>query len=331
MKPKTIQFSAEEIQFLRKSFENFDEITSFSKDIMLSSKIASYGIFREIGTINDELARFIFDATTQKAVRLESLKSRFIEWNGLFGLQIFSIDTNRLELRTKGFYEVIHPSLSKNDDGTLHSLYVFPEIINKIAQSEGIDLVLVKSWGMNSIFGGFDPAKAYYQTNFWELANNDSLKFSDLIRNGRLAFMGTHDLVAHIAGMNHQQWPLLRQKAQNIYETIQTYFRSVSTPSISALILPYTAGVILDDLAQPPSYGSKSHIAVLDELLIKISTKEIPANLSTLLTQFPDGFQEIIDMSRKQGIENNPQEIKVKINFFVKQILKASLVNPLLG
>ena len=328
MKPTIIKFSEEKIQSLKRSFENFNEVTLFNENLKLSSIIASYGIFREVGTLNDELARFIFDATTKKPLRLESLKANFIEWNGLFGLQIFSTDTKHLELRTKGLYDMIHPNLSKNDDRTIHSLYIFPEIINAIAQSEGVELVLVKSWGMNSIFGGFDPMKAYYQTNFWELENNDSLKFSDLIRHGRLAFMGTHDLVAHIAGLDQKQWYLLRQEAQKVYETIHTYFKSVTTPSISTLILPYTAGVILDDLAQPPSYASKNHIAVLNELIKKISTHEIPANLSTFLTQFPNEFKEIIDMSRKQGIERNPSEIKTKVNSFVQQILSASLINP---
>ncbi|MGZ3796642.1 MAG: hypothetical protein ACXVB1_09760, partial [Pseudobdellovibrionaceae bacterium] len=302
-KPEIVQFSSEEIAILRRRFEKLPEITPFESNIELSSKIASYGIYREIGTLNDELARFIFDAVTGEAIRRESLKAELIEWKGLFGLQIFSTDSSRLELRTKGFYEVVHPHLSTNKDGTLHSLFIFPEIINQIAQGEGVELVLVKSWGSNSIFGGFDPAKGYYQTNFWEIENNDSLKFSDLIRQGKLAFMGTHDLIAHIAGLDQTHWPLLKQNAERVYDSIYSYFKSTSKPSISALILPYTIGVVLDDLAQPPSYGSKSHIAVLNELLWKISRNEIPANLPTLLREFPMSFQKIIDMSRTPHIE----------------------------
>ncbi len=328
MEPKIIRFSSEEVALLRRRFEKLAEVTSFEADIALASKIASYGIFREIGTVNDELARFIFDVETSKPVRLESLKAELIEWNGLFGIRAFSTESHRLELRTKGFYEVVHPEISKNEDGTLHSLFIFPEIINKVAQSEGVELVLVKSWGTNSIFGGFDPSKGYYQTNFWEIENNDALKFSDLVRQGKVAFMGTHDLVAHIAGIDRRHWPLLKKNAERVYHAIHSYFKSASKPSISALILPYTIGVVLDDLAQPPSYSSKNHIAVLDELLRKISKDEIPENIPTLLRQFPESFQKIIDLSRTPNIEQNPAEVKTAINNLVREILNASLVNP---
>ncbi len=326
MEPKIIRFTSEEVALLRRRFENLAEVTSFDADIKLASRVASYGIFREIGTVNDELARFIFDFETAKPVRLESLKAELIEWNGLFGLRVFSTDCQRLELRTKGLYDVVHPEISKNEDGTLQSLYIFPEIINKIAQSEGIELVLVKSWGANSIFGGFDPSKGYYQTNFWEIENNDALKFSNLIRQGKIALMGTHDLVAHIAGLDKGHWPLLTVNAERVYQAIRSYFMSASRPSISALILPYTIGVVLDDLAQPPSYSSKNHIAVLDELLLKISKNEIPANLPTLLTQFPGSFEKIIKLSRTPNIEQQPTVIKAAVSEMIQEILKASLI-----
>ncbi|MEN0060250.1 MAG: hypothetical protein AAGB31_15535 [Bdellovibrio sp.] len=327
MEPTIIRFSSEEVTLLRRRFEKLNEVTSFEDDVELTSKVASYGIFREIGTVNDELARFIFDVETEKPIRLESLKADLIEWNRLFGLRIFSNDSHRLDLRTKGFYELVHPGLSTNQDGTLHSLFIFPEIINKIAQSEGVQLVIVKSWGLNSIFGGFDPSKGYYQTNFWELENNDALKFSNLIRQGKVAFMGTHDLVAHIAGIDRDHWPLLKKNAEKVYTAISSYFNSTSKPSISALILPYTIGVVLDDLAQPPSYSSKNHMAVLDELLGRISKNDVPANLPTLLTQFPESFQKIIDLSRTPNVEQDLDRVKATINMMVQEILKASVVN----
>jgi hypothetical protein len=89
-----------------------------------------------------------------------------------------------------------------------------------------------------------------------------------------------------------------------------------------------TATFTLDDLAQPPSYSSKSHIAVLDELLWKASRNEIPADLPTLLTQFPNSFQKIIDLSRTQNIEQRSTEVRAAIHDLVQEILKASLVQP---
>lgn len=173
-----------------------------------------------------------------------------------------------------------------NEDGSLHSLYIFPEIINKIASTEGIDLVIMKSWGNNSIFGDFDLSKGYYQTNFWEIENNDVLKFSGMIRQGKIAFLGTHDLIAHIAGIDQSYWPELKKIADKSHNAVESYFQSTPKPSISASILPYTIGVILDDLAQPPSYSSQSHIAISDGLIHRLSKKEIPAHLPTLLNGF---------------------------------------------
>lgn len=325
MQPTAYSFSADEIKALQKRFNSLLEVTSFSSDAQFASQVASYGILREIGTVNDELARFIFDARNGCAVRLTSLKGEIIKWNHLFGLRIWSTDTQSLELRTSGFYEVVHPAFSKNDDGTLHSLCIFPEIINEIAKSQGVELVLVKSWGLNSIFGGFDPTNGYYQTNFWELENNDALKFSDLIRQGKVALMGTHDLIAHIAGINCTHWPLLKKKANEVYVAITDYFKTALRPSISSLIVPYTIGVVLDDLAQPPSYSSKSHLALLDELLARLNRNEIPANLSTWLIEFPVSFQKIINLSRTAGVENNPEQVQSMVTALTKDILSKSV------
>jgi hypothetical protein len=324
--PQLLSPSSEEITLLRRHFGALNEITPFSQDVVLASKIAAYGIVREVGTANDELARFIFDATSGNCVPRESLQARLVQWKGLRGVQIFSTQSRRLELRTQGFYDVVHPTLSRNDDGTLWCLYIFPEIISQIAASHGVELVLVKSWGLNSMFGGFDPKVGFYQTNYWELENNDALKFADLVRQGKLAFLGTHDLIAHIAGVNRRHWPLLKENAHRVYTGIAKYLGTSSKPSISSLILPYTVGVVLDDLAQPPSYGSESHRAVLDELLLRIERNEIPANLPTVLTEFPESFQKVINLSRAEGLVQNSPEIRWAVNALVQDILGKSLV-----
>ncbi|MGZ3772645.1 MAG: hypothetical protein ACXVCY_14755 [Pseudobdellovibrionaceae bacterium] len=313
MEPQVLTFTSEDFYILRYEFESLEEETLFSENPQLAAKIASLGMVREIGTVNDELARFIFDAETENVVPLSSLKAELVVWNNLCGVRITSSATKKLELRSSGFYNVIHPTLSRNSDGTLHSLYIFPEIINEIARFHGVDLTVVKTWGKNSIFGGFDPKKGYYQTNFWEIENNDALKFADLIRRGRIAFLGTHDLIAHIAGLSHKIWPELQDLANTVYLTIHKYFSAVEKPSIAALILPYTIGVILDDLAQPPSYGSVSHIAVLKELLIALEQRLVPPDLPAILQDFPPSFQNVITLSRSHDLAKNKNENKNKI------------------
>ena len=325
---KVIRFSPEELALLRDRFRKLDEVTPFRANPKLCALIASFGIVREIGTVNDELARFIFDTDLGQPVPLSSLKGELIEWNSLNGVRITSTVSQRLELRTNGFYDLVHPGLSKNTDDTLHALHIFPEILAKIAAEEGVELVTIKSWGENSIFGGFDPEKSYYQTNLWEIENNDVLKFSGLIGNAQIALLGTHDLIAHIAGIRRDAWPALKQQAQTVFQAVEDYFLSTPKPSIAALILPYTIGVILDDLAQPPTYGSVSHTVVLNELLRQLAEKSIPANLATLLTSFPKSFQRIIDLSRTYGIEQNKELIKTTVSSMVSEIHLASLKTP---
>ncbi len=322
---KVLRFSPEELTLLRERFHQLEDVTPFAKEPKLCSLIASYGMVREIGTINDELARFIFNSDSGEPVPLASLHGELIEWRGMSGVRITSSRSQRLELRTKGFYDVVHPSLSRNTDWTLHSLHIFPEIIAHITAQEGVDLVTVKSWGENSIFGSFDPEKSYYQTNLWEIENNDVLKFSDLVRKGQVAFLGTHDLIAHIAGIQKKDWTSLRSVADRVFQAVESYFHSIVHPSIAASILPYTIGVVLDDLAQPPSYGSKSHLAVLDELLRELAAKSINPDQTTLLTSFPKSFQSIIDLSRTNGIESNNDIIKTTVGQMIREIRSASL------
>ncbi|MGZ3770011.1 MAG: hypothetical protein ACXVCP_10120, partial [Bdellovibrio sp.] len=242
----------------------------------------------------------------------------------LFGVRITSSHSCSLELRSNGFYDVVHPTLARNTDGTFKALYIFPEIINKIAKAQNVELVIVKRWGFNSIFGGFDPSKEFYQTNFWEIENNDSLQFADLIRQRKIAFLGTHDLIAHVAGIDQKHWPLLQEISNKVYNVIKNYFSSVRKPSIASLILPYTIGVILDDLAQPPSYSSPGHIAVLNELVDRLSKNQISADLRTILSDFPIHFQKVIQLSRTKDIESDHFKIVKNVDSLIREIQRST-------
>lgn len=326
MEARLVHFSAEDVNRLRESFKRLPEVAVFRDHAKLAAQVASYGIFREVGTVNDELARFIYDSTTARPIRRDSLVAEMIEWRGLFGVRISSRDSRRLELRAKGFYDLVHPRLSFNDDGSAHSLHIFPEIVESMARLEGVDLVLVKPWALNSIFGGFDPKKGYYQTNFWELENNDALRFADLTRQRRLAFLGTHDLIAHIAGLERAAWSRLQKNAGNVHAALSENFQIAAKTSFPALVLPYAIGVVLDDLAQPPSYDSRSHLAVLNELLAQLSRREITVDRPAVLLRFPESFRKLIELSRAPGAESEPDAVRSAVASMIDEISRASLV-----
>lgn len=299
MNPLEVQnFTTKTIERLRREFQKLPDVIEFAKIPKLASQITSLGISKEVGGPNDELARFIFDVASGKLIERASLKSEILEWKGLTGVRIWSQQSTRLEIRTPGFKDLLHPSFSFNDDGTIKQLVLFPELISKIAKTQGIETVIVKRWAGNTIFGGFDSTKGFYQTNFWELENNDSLLFADLTRNGQVAFLGTHDLIAHICGIKRESWTLLKKQAQLVYTEIKSYFEGAEKPSVASMILPYTIGVVLDDLAQPPTYGSKSHAAFLEVLLDNLKNQIVTADLKTVIAEFPSAFELIILNSR---------------------------------
>lgn len=279
------------------------KVFSFSSDLELSSWLVSYGIAREVGTVNDELSRFIFDAATGTLVQRQSLKAEMISFRGNVGIRISSKQSSSLEVRIPGFRDLVHPHFSENADGSYHHIVLFPELITKIAALEGVELVIVKPWALNSMFGGFESTESYYATNFWELNTNDSTLFADLLVEKKLAFLGTHDLIAHVAGLKKSAWEELPQMALHVRQGIVSYLGKGSI-SIPNLVLPYTAGVILDDLAQPPSYQSYSHRKMLREVLqAMIATNKSDAK--TVLLKFPLAFEKVIRLSREPSLTSD--------------------------
>jgi hypothetical protein len=298
---EVLKVSSDEIQKLQSLLLKMPAVFPTTEDLTFSSLLISYGIAKEVGTVNDELARFVFDAKSNQLVPLESLKARVVSCRGKVGFQIYSEGSLNLEVRINGFRDLCHPGLGENKDGTFACLTIFPEIVAKLAAHEGVELVIARTWAMNSIFGGFAKNRGYYETNFWELENNDTLLFADLVSQRKLAFVGTHDLIAHIAGLNASAWPELAQNAARVRRAILTYIGKLR-PSISDLVLPYTAGVILDDLAQPPSYASTAHRVMLEEILRLL---EMPrgALSNTLLLEYPSLFEQVITLSRSSALE----------------------------
>jgi hypothetical protein len=319
-------FTTKTIDRLRSQFQKLDDVTLYSEQPTFAAQVSCYGILREVGGPNDELARFIFDADSKNVVERSSLQAEIVTWKTLTGVRIWSNQSSRIEIRTPGFKDLLHPLFSYNDDGTIRCLVIFPEIISKIIKAKGVDAVIVKRWGLNTIFGGFDSSRGYYQTNFWELENNDSLLFADLTRQGRVAFLGTHDLIAHICGIDANAWTLLRRQAEDVYQAIKKYFESVQKPSITAMILPYTIGVILDDLAQPPTYGSKSHALFLEALLSSLQQKVVAPDLKTVLGEFPVSFEKIIMGSRSEDYAKDSLLVSRVIEDMVSEINRHSIV-----
>jgi hypothetical protein len=309
-KLNVVTMTEEKIRNLRAELLKRSKIFAIESDIQFSSWLISYGIAREVGTVNNELSRFIFDATTGAPIPAETLNAEVVQFNGKFGVRIYSTVSTSLEVRIKGFRALCHPSLSENNDGSFHQLVIFPEIVARIAALEGIELVVVQPWALNSIFGGFDPSLGYYATGFWELENNDSSLFASLVEQKRLAFLGTHDLIAHVSGLNGALWNPLAKNAEQVRLAIDTYIGK-EVASIADLVLPYTAGVVLDDLAQPPSYLSSSHQIMLEALLGMMNVPRVKVK-NALLLKYPSSFEKVIRLSRSISLTKEQAQAAVQ-------------------
>lgn len=313
---KTVPLTSQRFDSLRRCALAGPEKISFLQGPRELLWIASLGIAREVGTVNDELSQFTYDAGNGERVSREKMRAEVIELQGHYGVRIWVQGCESIEVRVKGFPKLLHPEFSFDADGRINQLVFFPESIARVLALEGIELVFIREWAMNTIFGGFHPAEGFYQTNLWELVNNDSQRFARLVQERQLPLLGTHDLVAHIAGVQGSDWPALVEEARELRETLEAYFEGVENPHIASRILPYAAGVVLDDLAQPPNYGKPARRAVLKALLDGIRRSEIRPSQQKLLLRFPQAYEKIIHLSRSEDRE----EVKKTAESLVLQL-----------
>ncbi len=318
--------SPEETQSLRGRLMRLPEVILFSDELQLASLVAALGMRREFGTLNDEMARFVFDAVTGKPIPYPELRSELVRLprpkpNGdVIGVRVWAPGHPSLELRFRGIRELLHPRFSFREDGTLYQCVFFPESIARILALQDTELVLVRPWAMNTIFGGFDPAKNYYQTNFWELENNDALRFARLLTRRQVPFLGTHDLVAHIAGVRAGAWKNLAQKATEVHDTLAEYLHKIKVPTISSLVIPYTIGVLLDDLAQPPNYDAPGRHLVINEGLRVLRERAIDPGQTRMLLKFPLAYEKTIRLARDGDAARIRREARPTMDEMVAEI-----------
>lgn len=323
-----IDLSAESLQSLRTQVHRYPEVIPFSKGGEDLSLMASLGVVREVGTVNDELSRFTFDAQTGKSIPKERLKGTIVQYRGRYGFRIWAEGISEIEIRIVGFRQLLHPEFSFDSEGRVKQVVIFPHTVAKILESEGVELTFVRPWAENTIFGGFNPNQGFYQTNLWELVNNDSLRFAKLLEERRLPFIGTHDLVAHIAGVKKEKWDALVQYSVDVRTTIETYYKGLTDPNIASRVLPYAAGVILDDLAQPPNYDKDGRKIALYEILKNIKETSIDPSKKKVLFNFPQSYEKLILLSREADSTKVQSEVSGLVRAVEQEILLASVNFP---
>ena len=323
---KVIQLTANQKEDLRRELIQLQPVFSISGNPRLGSLLSSLGIQQEVGTINDQLARYLMDADSGLPIPLSAFQADLIEYKRHFGVRIQAHGVRSFELRIKGLRSLLSPSFSIDKDGRIYQLVFFPESLASISALEGAELVIVKEWALNTVFGGFAPDKRFYETNSWELVENDALRYAQLLANRQIAFLGTHDLAGHISGLSQKAFAELQYLGQKTHLRLVEYFGQMKKPSVCSLVLPYAAGVLLDDLAQPGNYGAPGRKFAFEEIMKVIESQQIDPTTPRLLTQFPPSYERLILMARESEQERVYDEIPRICQALIAELKKFSFV-----
>ena len=286
-----------EIQALKVKLLKLAPVTPLLAEPKFAALVAALGIQQEVGSLNDELSRFIFDAAGAMIPR-ECLKAEIIDYRGFIGVRIWADGYDRLDLRLKGLRELLHPSFSLHTDGSVRQCVFFIHSLAKIAKLQGAELVLVREWAINTIFGGFNRNKLFYETNVWELVHNDSLRYAELLEKKQIAMLGTHDLTAHLSGISATAIEDLQILGSQTRQRFLSYFGLMKKHSVYTLVLPYAAGVLLDDLAQPKNYSSSGRRLVFEILMRALDQRKINPAEPRVLLKFPEAYEKLINLAR---------------------------------
>ncbi len=149
---------------------------------------------------------------------------------------------------------------------------IIPSIVAAKVLKQGVELGIVRDWFLDSILLG-QKNNVYLIANQLELDSLYGEMQADLMRRGRLAFQGTHDIVDHLFGLDGEVY--LRGKS--LYEFCYAAIKKAGSCLISKnghdfnnriteqhyRTVVYTMGVLLDDLAQPRWYQSREHTNAL--------------------------------------------------------------------
>jgi len=255
-------------------------IFSFFSDPVFNSKLICFIIKHEIGTYKDQLFGFLYDKLTGDAIARDKLRVESIEVAKKDGLSVWVDGCTSLGIRLSGFKELLNPIRSFDSEKQLARLVFFPESIAKIAALQEVELVIVRDWAiaeLGSIGHKYDPIEERSQA----IQNRDALVFASLLENRQLPFLGTHDIVAHIAGLEKNSIVKLSKQSKRAKEIVSNFLSKSSSPSQASLILAFTIGVLLDRMAQPPNYNKITAELIMDNLLLFIEKQQTKEKFPT--------------------------------------------------
>ncbi|MES2855430.1 MAG: hypothetical protein V4692_06195 [Bdellovibrionota bacterium] len=286
-------------QTLAKKLAGKPEIFSVKSDPLLSSLIFCLGVSFEIGRPGwDRLSETLGKLESSPTAGRNPWNSEIVTLGGKIGLRLWIPGFEEFQPMHVDFKDILHPA-SLDANGRLSQIVIFPEDVAANYARRGFELVIVRDWVLNSGLSTRDSALNYLVTNRWEAETNSARLQTKLMSNRQVAFSGTHDLADHLLASDIEGFAASEEMYRRIAETYENVFSNGSSGN-SCLIASYLVGLLLDDLAQPKWYRSRSHMHVLSKAVALVETFSERFAEETGELELPPSFNPLIELIRLQ-------------------------------
>lgn len=304
---------------LAQRLQSSPDVIRFEEEPKLAALCTGLGLEFEMGRKDfDRLSPFL---GVEVSGAENPWLSELILSGGDLGVEFRRKDGGTLALRHPDLQYVIDPS-SFDDRGELSRIRIFPSRVAANYREKGFELLIVRDWILTSSLN-VDPATqvSYLYANTWEIENNVGKMQSRLACNRQLAFSGTHDIVDHLLNSDRKRYdqsmPLFA-RTSSVYKEM---FSADKKATAQRLLLSYFIGVVLDDLAQPKWYASKSHHFVIEMACLAL---ENSSNTSSTegVRGLPVSFYKLMEIVRSQS--SGHSAIASKYMAFIDEISSPS-------
>ena len=130
-----------------------------------------------------------------------------------------------------------------------------------------------------------------------------------------------------MAGTQGAAWSSLALEGEKLGKLLREYFDDAPNPNLSSKFLPYIAGIMLDDLAQPPCYGAETRRLVLREVMKHIHRAQISPADNRVQFKFPETYEKLIQLARFSNQSQVSEQAASLVNRLVKEIHETSYLN----
>ncbi|OGT56409.1 MAG: hypothetical protein A3F14_06325 [Gammaproteobacteria bacterium RIFCSPHIGHO2_12_FULL_43_28] len=310
---KSIELTNKDVYDLKAWLCQQEDIISFFHNLQQSTLIVSHTIQQEIGGINDNLARYLYEADTEKKIERVNLHSALCEYDGMIGVSVTNKNSADIRITLPGFNE-----FTRFIPG---GFVILPALAAAYLVRENIEPVLVKRWLMQTTFSPFNPKTDLYQDQLWVLSENHALIYSERIASCQIVLQGIHDMADHAANAKISGWKKAIPIATEMCYQLTNYFHPYQQGNIPSHLISFAAGTILDELVQVSYYGSMGRITTIQALLAKLNKTEINPHAVLALKDFPVSVDHVIAVAAKIKTKQDIPSIYAAVDGYYEDIL----------